>query len=183
MKYFCKLHEGCDVVPLLHILTAHKGLWNENRIRQTFPDSPHREVEDIILRGQKLEGDSVKDILKAQNDLQCYNYPVFDVLPQIRHFIFSLMGRIEATQLGRVIITKLAPGKQIYKHKDTGKYSEAYNRYHLVIQSGMGAIFNIEEEAVTMKSGEVWWIDKLAEHSVVNNSAIDRIHLIIDAML
>jgi hypothetical protein len=31
-----------------------------------------------------------------------------------------------------------------------------------------------------MRTGEVWWFNNAIEHEVVNNSADDRIHLIVD---
>lgn len=181
MKNFQKLHENLDITSLYNAIIRQPELWDTNNTRKTFMEnSPHREVEDIILRGQKLQDTDKKSILKAQWDLQCFNFPAFYAMPQIRPFIFGLMTRLEGEQLGRIIITKLAPGKQIYTHKDEGGYSEHYNRYHLVISAGLGSLFKAEDEEVTMKTGELWWVNKLVEHSVINNSSQDRIHLIID---
>lgn len=184
MINFQKVHDGLDTVPLLNATLRQPELWNIHKARKEFPEemglSPHREVEDIILRGQKLADDSLRSVVKAQNDLQCYNYDEFLALPSARHFIFGIMTRVEATQLGRVIITKLAPGKKIYEHTDEGKYSEHYSRFHVVLQGSAGTLFTIEDEQVSMRTGEVWWVNKLKKHSVANNSNDDRVHLIID---
>ena len=33
---------------------------------------------------------------------------------------------------------------------------------------------------VNMLTGEIWWFNNQAEHEIINNSADDRIHLIVD---
>lgn len=182
MKNFQKVHDNIDIVSLYNSVMRQPELWNTTQARKEFVEnSPHKEVEDIILRGQKEpEHYTRSNVLKAQWDLQCFNYPAFYKLPQARPFIFGLMSRLEGEQLGRVLITKLEPGKQIYKHKDQGGYAEHYNRYHLVLSSGPGSIFYVEDEQINMKTGDAWWVDKSAEHWVINNSDTDRVHLIID---
>jgi hypothetical protein len=34
-----------------------------------------------------------------------------------------------------------------------------------------------------MAPGEIWWFDNSVEHEVINNSAGDRIHLIVDVRM
>jgi hypothetical protein len=42
-------------------------------------------------------------------------------------------------------------------------------------------IFEVDNEEINMKMGEIWEIDNFnKEHSVVNNGDMDRIHLIVD---
>ena len=57
---------------------------------------------------------------------------------------------------------------------------EYYERYHIVLSGHPGSIFRAGDEQVTMLTGEVWWFDNTKEHEVINNSADDRIHLIVD---
>jgi hypothetical protein len=80
------------------------------------------------------------------------DYPAFAGLPQARPVIFDLMPRVEGVRLGRVLITRLLPG----------------------------CVFRAGGEQVSMASGEVWWFDNARTHEVVNNSAGDRIHMIVD---
>lgn len=83
--------------------------------------------------------------------------------------------------LGRAMITRLAPGKQIYAHADVlGRYANTYKRFHVPLQSSPGCIFCAGDEQVQMRPGEVWDFNAHAVHQVVNNSDSDRIHLIID---
>jgi quercetin dioxygenase-like cupin family protein len=90
------------------------------------------------------------------------------------------MRQVEATRLGRVIITKLPKGKTITPHVDGGAPATYYERYQVALQCLPGNKFIIGDEAVSFKSGEVWHIDNKVEHSVINNSADDRIVCIID---
>jgi quercetin dioxygenase-like cupin family protein len=90
------------------------------------------------------------------------------------------MARVEGERLGRCIITKLKPGAVIDPHVDSGDHAAYFERYHIVLQSLPGSVFHAGGETVQMRVGEVWWFDNSSMHSVINNSADDRIHLIVD---
>jgi aspartyl/asparaginyl beta-hydroxylase (cupin superfamily) len=90
------------------------------------------------------------------------------------------MRMVEGVTLGRVIITKLPPGKKITPHVDGGAPATYFSRYQIALQSLPGALFTIGDETVNFESGEVWLIDNKKEHSVVNNSRDDRIVMIVD---
>ena len=178
MKNFFRLAEGLDVIPLLHAVYKNFDLWNQNKRRTDFGgheevESPHKDVDDILLRFSNNEG--------IGDQLVCENTPAFARLPQARPLVFALMARVEGTILGRVMITKLAPGQTITPHADTaGKYANYFSRYHIPLQSGPGTLFRADDELVQMKPGEVWDFNAHAEHEVINNSTVDRIHLIVD---
>jgi aspartyl/asparaginyl beta-hydroxylase (cupin superfamily) len=121
----------------------------------------------------ELDGDVVNDIIVKP-------YPAFEKLPQARPILFDLMRLVDGVTLGRVIITKLAPGKKIMPHVDGGAPATYYTRYQVALQSLPGALFTIGDETVNFESGEVWLIDNKKEHSVTNNSRDDRIVMIVD---
>ena len=83
-------------------------------------------------------------------------------------------------QLGRVLITRLAPGKRIAAHADQGAPATYYTRFQYVLQSEPGCTFRCGDEVLTMKPGEVWQFDNEREHEVVNASASDRLACVID---
>jgi len=101
-------------------------------------------------------------------------------VPAIRPLVFSLMNTVEGERLGRVMINKIRPGGRIFPHIDTPSHTDYYSRFHYVIQSSPGCTFRAGDEVVQMSAGEAWWFDNSQEHEVINNSADDRIHLIID---
>jgi len=177
MKNFQLIAQGIDVRPLLHSVQHQPVLWNKYSLRTMYPQSPHNQAEDIWIRFNNLNPESP---LSAIDDKECMNYDGWFALPQARPIIFDLMRIVEAEQLGRVLITKLAPGKEITPHEDGGAPATYYERYHVMLQNNPGSIFRCGEETVTMRAGECWWFDNQKTHSVVNNSVDDRITMIVD---
>ena len=176
MRYFQQLAAGINVTPLMNALQRQPELWNQHPIRTQHPGTAHSEVSDILVwfndLGQIAEG--------IVDDKEVQPFPAWEKLPQLRLLIFDLMRTVEGARLGRVVITKLPPGKQITPHVDQGAPATYYERYQIALQSLPGALFHIGDETVNFRSGDVWWINNSVEHSVVNNSADDRIVVIVD---
>jgi hypothetical protein len=53
-------------------------------------------------------------------------------------------------------------------------------RFHVVLQGLPGSLYHCGDEVVQMRTGTVWWFQHREVHSVENNSADDRIHLLVD---
>ena len=179
MRNFLKIADGVDVVPLMHALSANEDLWNQNALRTTHPQTPHKQVDDIWLRFNDL-GPFKENILAVADEHESICYPAWKSLPQARVIVFDLMRRLEAVRLGRVLITRLAPGNSIDPHEDGGEHAAYYERVHVVLNGLPGSLFHCGDETVIMRTGEAWWFNNALTHSVVNNSADDRIHMIVD---
>lgn len=173
MDNFFRLAKGVNFNPLMVAISRQPELWDQNTLRTKHPNTAHGAVSDIWLMFNEV-GDS------TANDIIVKPYPAFEKLPQARPLIFDLMRTVEGVTLGRVIITKLPPGKKITPHVDGGAPATYYKRYQMALQSLPGALFTIGDETVNFESGEVWLIDNKKEHSVVNNSRDDRIVMIVD---
>lgn len=181
MKYFQHLAGGVNVVPLLHAIQTQPELWDANPIRTKHPGTAHADVHDILVRFNDVsEFERTGDPLTITDDKECIAYPAWEKLPQARPIIFDFMRMVEATRLGRVIITKLPVGREITSHVDGGAPATYFERAQVALQSLPGALFHIGDETVNFRTGDVWWINNAVEHSVVNNSADDRIVMIID---
>jgi len=110
-------------------------------------------------------------------------HPAAAELPQTKPLILNLMRFAEAYELNRVVITRLAPGRRILPHADDqGAYvhDPHRQRVHVVLQGLPGSLYRTGDETVQMLTGEVWWFNPLLEHEVQNNSADDRIHMLVD---
>jgi hypothetical protein len=175
LRNFLRIAQGVDVIPLLNAIAGKPDLWDENTLRTRHPRTAHGEVSDIWVW---FNDDS--DSSKVIDDREVIPYRAWSELPQVRPLVLDLMRRVEGVRLGRVIITRLPPGKRITPHVDGGAPATYYTRYQVALQSEPGAVFRIGDEAVTFRTGEVWRIDNTLEHSVENNSAADRIVLIVD---
>lgn len=181
MRNFHMIAGDIPIQRLLNEVMRQPDLWNANTLRTTHELTPHKAVDDIWLRFQDLEpyrqtGDGARVI----DDHESINYPAMARLPAARPIIFDLMRLVEGERLGRVLITRLAPGRSIDPHVDGGRHAAYYQRYHVVLQGLPGALFMCGDETVHMPTGSLWWFDNSVEHAVVNNSADDRIHMIVD---
>jgi Aspartyl/Asparaginyl beta-hydroxylase len=158
-------------MPLMHAVTRQPGLWNQDKVRTTFEGTPHAQVDDILLRFGGPDGD----------DLIALDRPEMAKFPVAKKIALDLMALLSGAQLGRVVITRLEPGKKILPHKDVnGEYAKFYSRYHVILQGLPGSLFMCGDETVNMLTGECWWFDASAEHMLANNSKDDRIHMLVD---
>lgn len=188
MRNFSKIAEGVDVVAAQIALQTNADLWNQHTLRTATPGSPHREVDDIWLRMNDLskcrQADSDPVFVDHRESI---NYPAAARLPQIRSLVMATAAMVQSERIGRVIISRMRPGASIGEHKDIGPdltkwYDDEayYSRFHIVIAGLPGSLFHCGDETVNMRTGEVWWFRNDIEHSVQNNSADDRIHVVCD---
>lgn len=177
MRNFQLLTSNLEVTTLLNQINRQPNLWDENTLRTKHPGTAHSQVSDIWVWFNDI-APLLED--KVINDKEVIPYRAWKELPALRPIIFALMRQVEAVRLGRVIITRLPPGKEITPHVDMGAPAEYYSRFHLAIQCLPGNIFKIGDEEVSFRTGEIWWIDNKIQHSVINNSGDDRIVCIID---
>jgi hypothetical protein len=164
-------------------LQRHPELWDQHVYRTTFKGSPFKGMSDILLRYSKperWEGNRDPDALV--NDLDLVMYPAWRVLPECHDIVFNLMRRFNGISLGRVIIARLPPGGTILPHADDyGAYAlQDGLRLHVCVQGLPGCLFNCGEDTVQMPTDTVWWFNHKAMHSASNQSADDRIHLLVD---
>lgn len=176
MKNFIKISEGLDVTPILMALATREGLWNKNTLRTQHANLTHAEVSDIWLWFNEIDERNVNAVI---NEIAVVSYPGWFLLPQVRPIIFDLMHRVSCVQLGRVLITKLAPGGRILPHIDLGAPADFFERYQICLQ-GKQALFSVGDEAIEMQPGEAWWFNNQIEHAVINNGLDDRIVIIVD---
>lgn len=184
MRHFFKIGQGLDVIPLMAAIYRQPELWREDTYLRDYPQGPFGDVDSIILRFPKkiiaATQEEVEQHLLTNDQHESLNTPSYDKLPEARPLVMNLFQYVGGTRLGRVIINRIRPGGCITPHVDTKDHVEYYRRHHIVLQSSPGVVFRCEDEQAQMATGEVWWMNNGVEHSVVNNSATDRIHLIID---
>jgi len=176
MRNFLKLADNVNVLPIMIDLQRNNDLWDKNTLRTKHPGTAHSEVSDIWVWFNQIP----KTKNEVINDKEVIAYPAWYKIPSIRPLILALMNQVQAIRLGRVIITRLPPGKEVTPHVDGGAPAEYYQRYQIALQCMPGNKFIIAGEEVSFKTGEIWQIDNRKIHSVVNNSADDRIVMIAD---
>lgn len=184
MQNFLKIAEGVDVVPLNLAISRRPELWKEDTYLRDYPQGPFKHVESIMLRfpvkGVYETEAAVKEHNSAYDMHESIDYPAYKLLPEARPIVMSLMSRVGGERLGRVMINKICPGGIIFPHADTPVHAEYYSRFHVVLQSQPGVYFRCGDESIYMGNREVWWFNNKLEHEVKNNSADDRIHMVVD---
>lgn len=182
---------GVDPLPLLHAIALQPQLWNANRTRTWHPQSAHRVVDDILLRYNQFDPDKDDFVERVCSEIPAINMPAFAALPQAIPIVFGLMARVQGEHLGRVFISRMAPGICIPPHTDRIAPAEEafpdkippavyFDRYQVALKASPGVVFRVGDETVFMEPGSIWWFDNCVEHEVLNHSQDDRISMVID---
>ena len=177
-RQFLQLARNVDVLPLALELHRAPHLWDRNKARTTFENSPHRDSSDIWVRFRPAE-----ELVSPQSHNEPYRsvfWPAWRELPALRPIIFGIMAQVSAVELGSILITRLAPGAMIHPHSDggVGWSPEFYNtKAHLTVSGASKS--TCDGESVIMRPGDVWTFDNLKVHSVESVGDIDRICVIV----
>jgi len=174
-----KINHTLKLLTVLREINQNDEFFGINRIRQ-YAGSAHTEVDDILLRGPPLSMGLT--MMELMNAIDCEWYQSVNMFPETYEMVSWITHYLGCKKLGRVIITKLAPGGVIYPHIDEGEVPKVYERFHYVIQGTSGNIFTIDGRQQEMRTGQLWKVNVRKEHSVVNQSDRDRIHLIMDVV-
>jgi orotate phosphoribosyltransferase len=166
-----------EIETLRQEITAQPEMWKVNTVRQTTI-AVQRETESIFLRAAQRKPDSPVAVEHTHQSARTLHAERF---PKVMQWV-EAFARRQGAQLSRVLIAKLQPQGQVYRHHDHGEYYRIRDRYHLVIYSLLGSPMTCGDETVTMRQGEVWWFDNKKPHEAFNRSDDDRIHLIFDLL-
>jgi hypothetical protein len=92
-----------------------------------------------------------------------------------------LTDKLGQGYLQSAILINLPAGKRVASHVDKAEAFKNYHRIHIPILTNEKCFFEVDEEVIHMKEGEVWEINNSEKaHSVQNQGDSDRIHLLID---
>lgn len=195
MRNFQRIASGVNVTPLMLAIARRPDLWTEDTFLRHYPQGPFGMVDSIMLRfpekvvfddADPAEQERKVELYKA-NQLPGYDqhesidYPAYARLPEARDIVMNVFAAVRGTRLGRVMVNRIAPGGCIYPHPDTPEHCRYYSRFHVVLQSEPGVRFRAGDEWTSWETGAVFWFNNALEHEVINDSPVDRIHLVMDA--
>lgn len=127
----------------------------------------HSAAEALFLRGYA----------PAEGDKPIEDRPALDHVPYIR----SILGELVPAQPLRALLARLPAGATIPVHVDHGDYFTKSFRVHVAVETNDKVWMLAGRRAYQMKPGEVWSINNLGEHGVVNaHPSLSRTHLIAD---
>jgi len=105
--------------------------------------------------------------------------PLLDGCPYFR----QVMGFFACPQQA-VRLLRLKAGSVIKEHTDLDLgYDDGEVRLHIPVVTNAQVVFMLGGRRVAMAEGECWYNDFNLPHSVANNGATDRIHLVLDCVL
>jgi mannose-6-phosphate isomerase-like protein (cupin superfamily) len=173
---FVQIATGIDVLPVMLELHRAEHLWDRDPERRLYPNTPHAEMVDIVVRYMP-EADVTMEARRAEH--RNVFWPAWHTLPSLRPVVLDLMRRVSATELGSILITRLPPGGKILPHSDRGSWApEYYNcKCHLTLAGT--ALVRCEDEEARFEAGTIFTFDNLLMHSIFNAGKADRIVVII----
>lgn len=188
MSNFQRIAAGVNVTPLMLAIARRPELWQADTYLRDYPQGPFGEIESIMLRfpekrvfDQESEVEAYKRGEHFFDQHESIDYPAYALLTEARPLVMSVFAAVAGERLGRVMINKIKPGGEIFPHADTPEHVKYYSRFHVVLQSDVGVRFRCGQEWAHWETGAVFWFRNAEEHQVINDSSIDRIHMIIDA--
>ncbi len=82
-----------------------------------------------------------------------------------------------------VRLLKLNAGATIKEHKDADlQFEKGEARIHIPIITHPLVEFYLDKERINMQEGECWYMNFNLPHSIINNSPVNRVHLVIDVV-
>jgi hypothetical protein len=161
-----------EVTELVEQLKA-PSLWNRQNVRLY---GPHTKLSDIWVRYNDWANFKDRESFNGQHESVWY--PVASEIA-VKPIVFDVMKLVEGTRLGGVLITKIPAGEQCLPHVDGGWHATYYEKFAVQLASAPGQAFCFEDATLNAQPGELYTFDNSKTHWVINDSAEDRMTLII----
>ena len=108
-----------------------------------------------------------------------YEYDDIILSALVKPIVEKLKEYIDGTE-GDVWMNCMDPYGEASGHNDTGFYFENMRRFHIPISTGKNVIYNVDKTSIYIPEGSCYELNNTKFHSIVNNSNIYRINLIVD---
>ncbi|MGJ3647450.1 aspartyl/asparaginyl beta-hydroxylase domain-containing protein [Sphingomonas sp. GlSt437] len=130
----------------------------------------------IPLRAPAGETHPIRQIFSDPTATDWVDTPALAAAPAIRAVIGAIGDPVQSVRLMR-----LAPGSAIHRHHDHDLAAEeGHARLHVPITTNPKVRFLLNDVAVPMQPGELWYLRLADPHEAVNAGTTDRVHLVID---
>ena len=135
---------------------------------------------DVIpLRGPKSAIHPVMMIATTPGTKEFADAPALERCPYFREVIASFDAEVRAVRLLR-----LTPGSVLLEHTDH-EYTDddGTMRVHIPVVTNPDVVFLLNGTRVAMEAGTAWVLRLADPHSVANNGATDRVHMLVDLVM
>jgi hypothetical protein len=169
-----KFHGRFDISSIKNIVSSFDVEWNLDTYRQE-DYSVHENTMSYPVYDHPhfwIFGDPYQLSIKSNNH---------NLISELEPIIKTL-ELIHNGKVGKTLLIKLPPTKDVHKHTDKGDYLGIIRRHHIPIITNENVKFYVGDEFKQMREGECWEINNSLMHSVENNGKTDRVHLMFDIL-
>lgn len=149
--------------------------WTPHFVPQHFDG----EWDVLPLRAPAGAVHPILQIASNSGSSEWVSTPYLDRAPAIAAFLSSL-----PCMFGAVRLMALAPGSVIHPHRDDDLNAAwGMARLHIPLITNAQVDFRLNGRRVQMRVGECWYLRLSDSHSVRNDGAAARVHLVVDAVV
>ncbi len=125
-------------------------------------------------------GGKADDIIISPTDNRDYRDTFFlENSPYLKKVLQTFQCPLQAVRL-----LKLNAGSSIKEHRDAElNFESGEIRLHIPVLTHADVEFFLDKERLTPQEGECWYMNFNLLHAIHNNSNINRVHLVIDALV
>jgi len=139
----------------------------------------HYEGEWSAIPLRSIAG-KLDNIIIAPGDNRDYQDTVFlKNSPYINKVLQTFQCPLQAVRL-----LKLNAGSIIKEHRDAElNFEKGEIRLHIPVYTHTAVDFILDKERMNLKEGECWYMNFNLPHALNNKSSINRVHLVVDALV
>lgn len=139
----------------------------------------HYEGEWSAIPLRSIAG-KVDDIIISPDDNRDYRDTVFlKSSPYLNKVLQTFQCPLQAVRL-----LKLNAGSIIKEHRDAElNFEKGEIRLHIPVFTHPAVEFILDKESMNLKGGECWYMNFNLPHALNNKSNINRVHLVVDALV
>lgn len=125
-------------------------------------------------------GGKADDVIVSPTDNRDYRDTIFlERSPYLQQVLQTFLCPLQAVRL-----LKLNAGSVIKEHRDAElNFERGEIRLHIAVCTHPDVEFLLDKERVNLQEGECWYMNFNLPHSIHNKSAVNRVHLVIDAVV
>ena len=166
-----------DLAILQDELRANEDCWLLDTSRQD-KIACQQETQTIFLRvaaTAQAPGLPNASVHPSRNSKVSRRFP--RMMAWLDHFSTLLEG-----ELGRVMLVRLTPRGQIYRHIDRGDYYQVRHRFHVMLNSPEGCWLECGGERCATHTGQIVWFDNKCPYEEGNPTGEWSVRLIVDLL-
>lgn len=155
------------------LLQIDNGAW------QLHYQKFHYEGDWSAIPLRSVNGDASNIFISPETNPQYKNTIFLDKSTYLKEVLSTLKCTLLAVRL-----LKLNAGAVIKEHKDADLcYEKGEIRLHIPVVTNEQVEFYLDKEKMLLQEGECWYMNFNLPHSLKNKSNVNRVHLVIDAVV